>query len=258
VQDLIATGVYKLNLDIIFKLIKFIEHVGCYFQGKGYGTNTLEQEFKLLHSFVKDKPKLVIDIGGNIGDYSEIIRSYYPLAEIHIFEPSSKNISFLKSRFSQHESINVVPAGVSNVSGSGLLYSDKPGSAGSSLTKRRLEHFDRPFDVVEKVTTIRFADYWENELKRRPIDLVKIDVEGHELDVLQGFGQALTAVKALQFEFGGCNIDTHTYFQDFWYFFKDHNFDIYRITPLGVQRIAVYSESDEFFRTTNFIAVNQN
>ena len=50
------------------------------------------------------------------------------------------------------------------------------------------------------------------------IDFFKIDVEGHEMDVLKGIGDKISNIKLIQFEFGGCNIDTRCFFQDFWYF----------------------------------------
>lgn len=80
------------------------------------------------------------------------------------------------------------------------------------------------FDVKEPVRTERFEDYWRSVLKSRQIDLAKLDIEGHELNALRGFGNAINAVNVLQFEFGGCSIDTHTYFQDFWYFFNIMSF----------------------------------
>ena len=84
-------------------------------------------------------------------------------------------------------------------------------------------------------------------------------MEGHELDVLNGFGDLIYKTKLIQFEFGGCNIDTRTYFQDFWYFFNEKAFMIYRISPRGLIPIKDYNESDEyFFGSTNFIALNQN
>jgi hypothetical protein len=95
-------------------------------------------------------------------------------------------------------------------------------------------------------------------LAERQLDIVKIDVEGHELAVLRGFGRALAATRVVQFEFGGCNIDTRTYFRDFWYFFTDEGFDLYRITPIGAERIHRYRESEEAFTVTNFIAVNRS
>ena len=48
---------------------------------------------------------------------------------------------------------------------------------------------------------------------------MKIDVEGHELDVLKGFGELIKKVRLIQFEFGGTNIDSKTYLRDFWEFF---------------------------------------
>ncbi len=90
-------------LKFIFKLIKFVERFVHYFQGKGYGTSTLNLEFKLLSSFLDSKPNLIIDIGDNRGDYTKIIRNQYPLAEISIFEPSKKNIDLLESRFRKYD-----------------------------------------------------------------------------------------------------------------------------------------------------------
>jgi hypothetical protein len=109
-------------------------------------------------------------------------------------------------------------------------------------------------DFEEKVEIKRFDEYWE--YKNSFIDLVKIDVEGHELDVLKGFGDLLKKTRLVQFEFGGTNIDTKTFFQDFWYFFKENDFSIYRITPIGNFRIKKYSEQDEYFSITNYIALN--
>ena len=117
-------------------------------------------------------------------------------------------------------------------------------------------------DVVETVNTIRFDEFLSfDDVPEIPeiIDYVKMDVEGHELSVLKGFGSFIDKVKLVQFEFGGCNIDTRTYFQDFWYFFKEKNFSLYVITPYeGPQKINEYKESSEFFTTTNYIALNNN
>jgi hypothetical protein len=85
-----------------------------------------------------------------------------------------------------------------------------------------------------------------------------MDVEGSELKILEGMGVFIKRIKLIQFEFGGCNIDSRTFFQDFWYYFKKHNFDLFRITISGPKKIKEYSESDEFFKTTNYIALNNN
>ena len=123
---------------------------------------------------------------------------------------------------------------------------------------KRLESrgYDSDMNIEEQVSLIRFDEYWKNN--DQIIDYVKIDVEGHELDVLEGFGDLIYKIKLIQFEFGGCNIDTRTFFQDFWYFFQEKNFLLYRISPRGCKLIKFYTPSEENFMTSNYIAINQN
>ncbi|MBM0106165.1 FkbM family methyltransferase [Steroidobacter sp. S1-65] len=241
--------------SFFFKLLHRLERAAAHAQGKGYGTATIQQEVKLLQSFLTAEPKLAVDIGGNVGSYTAELRRRNPNLEIHTFEPSATNLRKLAERFKHDPLVTLIPLAVSDRSGDAVLFSNEPGSGLGSLTQRKLDHLNIPFDTTETIQTIRFEDYWRNRLDSRALDLVKIDIEGHELAALNGFGSAIEAVKVLQFEFGGCNIDTRTYFQDFWYFFKDRGFAIYRITPFGAESISGYRELDEFFSTTNYIAV---
>lgn len=239
------------------QLAQQIEEIAQKIQGKGYGVASIEQENEVIHNLLGRKPNIAIDIGGNIGDYTAELRRRNPNLEIHTFEPSSTNIQKLNARFADDKFIKVLPFAVSDKNGSATLFSDNAGSGLGSLTKRKLDHFYIDFNVTEKIDTICFEDYWKNNLNEIPIDIVKIDIEGHELMALNGFGRAIELTSVIQFEFGGCNIDTRTYFQDFWYFFKEHGFLMYRITPLGAEHIGYYKESDEYFSTTNYVAVNK-
>jgi FkbM family methyltransferase len=226
-------------------------------QGKGWGSATIEKEVETLQSFLKGTPNLAIDIGGNIGNYSAELRRINPELEIHIFEPSAINITKLTKRFNEDKKIIIQPFGVSETEGSATLFSNELGSALSSLSKRKLDHFNIDFTAYEAVNIIRFEDYWNNVLCKKHIDILKIDIEGHELSALQGMGEAIGNISLIQFEFGGCNIDTRSFFQDFWYFFLDAGFHIFRISPLQPILIERYSEENEIFMTTNYIAVNK-
>lgn len=245
-------------LYAIFKFARLSEDIIAYIRGKGYGTASIIQENQLTHKLLRKKPNLAIDIGGNIGEYTAELRRRNPNLEIHTFEPSATNIQKLNTRFGNDKLIKILPFAVSDKNGSATLFSNESGSGLGSLTERKLEHFNIEFNVKENINTICFEDYWRNNLAQSILDIVKIDIEGHELAALKGFGKAIHSTNVIQFEFGGCNIDTRTFFQDFWYFFKEHNFDIYRITPLGIELITNYRESDEYFSTTNYIAVNKD
>ena len=171
-----------------------------------------------------------------------------------MFEPSRTNIEHLNRRFGENHKITVNGFGLGSHDQDCTLYADTAGSGMASLTKRNLDHFGIDFDHAESVRIRRFDEYWEAVLDKRMIDLVKIDVEGHELEVLNGIGNAISFINIIQFEFGGCNIDTRSYFRDFWHFFQQNKFDIFRITPFGISAVKKYSEMDECFVTTNFLA----
>jgi FkbM family methyltransferase len=244
------------GLNPYYKLLGKLERTLARRQGKGWGTGSVQQELKAASSLTGNAPlKLAIDVGGNVGNYTAAIRTVHPDAEVHIFEPSKTNINALTTRFGADEQVTVQPFALASSVMEATLFSDKPGSGLGSLTKRRLDHRGNDFDVSESVQTMVFDSHWKDVLQSRPIDLFKLDIEGHELDALNGSIEALAHTRIVQFEFGGCNIDTRTFFQDFWYFFKERNFDLYRITPGGVARIDKYSERDEFFSTTNYLAL---
>ena len=242
---------------IIIKICEIFENFFAVLQGKGVTKDSPRKEVELIYKYLGKNFCVGIDVGGNKGEYSAALREYFPSMEIHIFEPSKVNVSTLKNRFSTDSKIHISDKALSNSERELVLHANSPGSGLSSLEQRRLTHFDLSFDSQETVTAVRFFDYWESILKRVQIDIVKLDIEGHELKALEGMGDAIKNIKIIQFEFGGCNIDSKTFFQDFWYFLSKLNFQILRPSPFGLIEISTYRENLEFFSTTNYLAVNQ-
>ena len=223
--------------------------------GLGYGSHSIEREISAARRFVKGG--VLFDVGANEGRYArELLRVYgSALKALHCFEPARELVSRCLKFDDPRVTVNALALGRSRASGE--LWK-APGSSGlSSLTKRRLDHFDVEMSDREAVEIVTLDQYAQaNGIAS--IDFLKLDVEGHELDVLIGAGELLSrrSIKCIQFEFGGCNIDTRTYFQDFWYLLaKEHRFSIHRITPFGPRRVHRYSETDEVFLTTNYVAV---
>jgi len=233
---------------------QLVEKMAARLQGKGWGAGTVKNEVRAAVRLMEANTlNLCIDIGGNKGNYTAQILKYFPDARIFIFEPSKVNQEIIAKKI-HHRNVFIKGAAVSRQKGKATLFSNRPGSGLASLSRRRLNHVNIDFSYEEEVETIRFEDFWEEQLQRAFINICKLDIEGHELDALEGFGAALHNIDVIQFEFGGCNIDTRTYFQDFWYFFKSHGYILYRITPFGISLVKKYKEIDEHFTTTNYLA----
>lgn len=239
---------------LLFDFLERVERKAAFLRGKGYGTASWDREVEAALALLGRPPELVLDIGGNVGDYAVAMRRVAPHAEIQIFEPSAFCYAKLKERFSGDAQMHVERVALSDHNGEGTLYANEAGSVLGSLTRRDLAHLGIAMDTVETVPVVRLEDYWKSQLGCRKIDVVKIDVEGHELPVLKGFGSALNAASVIQFEFGGTQIDTRYYFKDYYQLLDRAGFKVFRISPLGLETIDRYKESDENFLTANYLA----
>jgi FkbM family methyltransferase len=262
----------KINYKIVFynfilrivgllvpqKIFYYIENLSAQLQGKGFIGCSIIQEVNSCKKLLKNRNiKIIFDIGANKGDYTKELLKYYKHAHYYLFEPSLLNYEKLNLKFSSLKNIKIINQALADKDGDDFLYSDQSGSGLGSLIKRRLDHLNIDFNVKEKINLTKLDTFLKDLNKDIIIDYLKMDVEGTEMKVLLGMEQSIKRIKLIQFEFGGCNIDSKTFFQDFWYYFKVHNFNLFRITVNGPKKIISYNESDEYFKITNYIALNK-
>jgi len=198
---------------------------------------------------------VIFDVGASGGDYSMLlIKAFNEKAEIYSFEPSEASYQKLSQILPQKKNTHIYNFGFSNEERSVTLFSGANAPGWASLYKRRVDHFNVYLNKTEQVR-VRIIDNFCKEKGIRKIDFLKLDIEGHELQALEGAREMLASgsIDFIQFEFGGCNIDSRTFFQDFYYLLKDQ-FYIYRVIRDGLYPIEKYEEIWECFMTTNFIA----
>ena len=231
-------------------ILKKFEKIFSISRGKGFNFS-INSEFNNV-LMILDQINIFIDVGSNKGEYTDTVLKYFPNAKCYLFEPSIKNFQILKKKFTQNN-IELINKALSNTEQSTFLYYNKKGSGQSSLYKRKLNNLN--LNKKEKIKTITMSKYFNKNINSI-VDFCKIDIEGNEMKCLLGFENMIKNFKLIQFEFNACNIDSRTFFKDFWNFFKDKNFSIYRITPSGPLKIKSYNEDDENFAMNNYLAKN--
>jgi FkbM family methyltransferase len=228
----------------------------------GLGTAyRLDTETRAASQFLNMPGSIFFDIGANVGAYSISLLNNPTISsnvkELHLFEPSAKTFAVLRNNISDARA-RCVNEGCSDRKRKLKLYTNADASGLASVYQRRLKHFGITMDQTEEIQVIRLDEY----AKERSIEYIhfaKFDVEGHELNCFHGAESLFERQKigALQFEFGGCNIDSRTYFQDFFYFFGQYGYSIFILTAWGsLVSIDRYSEELERFSTTNYFAIS--
>jgi FkbM family methyltransferase len=239
-------------------LLKNAVKLAQYWQGIGYAGQPSSRADRAALQRLEGSAPVIFDVGANCGQYIQLALDQLADRQtvIHAFEPGRAAFVELERRFRQKSGIFLNNFALGSQAAKQTLYYDVAGSQLSSLYSRRLDQHGRPFTCSEEV----WVDTLDNYCDARGIeniDLLKLDVEGHELQVLNGAAQMFrrSSIRLVSFEFGGCNIDSRTFLRDFVDFFAAQGMKLARVTPSGLFPIPNYDESLEQFRTTCFVAL---
>lgn len=128
-------------------------------------------ELELLLSILTPD-SVVYDVGANIGYHTTAFASR--ARQVISFEPNPQNFALLQKNTADHERVTRYQAAVSNTVGTGYIADFDPAVYGN------FGHMTMTTSGVEVPCMTLDA------LNHAPPDLIKIDVEGHEYEVLQG------------------------------------------------------------------------
>jgi FkbM family methyltransferase len=139
----------------------------------------------------------IIDVGANKGQSIDFFLKVNPKATINSFEPNRKLFHLLQNKYKTNTNITIHNLGLSNIKGELIFHENVMDETSTfealNMDSKYLEKKAKVLGVTKeniiaanyKVNVIRLADF----LKDHPelfFEVLKIDVEGHELQCLQG------------------------------------------------------------------------
>lgn len=196
------------------------------------------------------------DVGANEGAWTRFVLTNARSIQIsgHIFEVSAEMTGHLVDEFGLVEGLNLNHCALSNRSG--------------TVEFKRFPHaeivntllVESPFwDDLEHVTETAPAQTGDEYCRMRgisKIDFLKIDVEGWEWNVLEGFHEMLTQnrVGVVQFEYGYMSADLGPLMRSFFQLFEGMGYVVGPLRPWGVDfRPFRYTDND-FTSGPNYVA----
>ena len=138
---------------------------------------------KLINLEHINNNSIILDIGANIGDVTDVImKKYNP--NIYCYEPNISCYNYMLQRFKKNSKIKIFNVAVSNFSGKTFLYFHNKSTNISEFNERSSLKKEKDGLDINKKIEVNCINIKEILEKHNQIDLIKIDIEGSEYEVM--------------------------------------------------------------------------
>jgi len=204
----------------------------------------------LVEQFRHEGVRTVLDVGANVGEWAKLASTILPDATIYAFEIVSATVDKLRRATQGYPTIRCFDVGLADHNGVLPIRYDPAVSDHATFT-------DYPWPGIKTTVEGRVitGDSFLDEHAIPSIDVLKIDVEGAEHLVLQGFQRAFAdrRVRLAYFEYGRYNVMTKFLLRDFYEFFDRHGYVVGKLFTDFVD-FREYSPDDEDFTGPHYVA----
>jgi FkbM family methyltransferase len=197
ILNFINKSIAKKNIKINPQLVIFsFDHIGLSINSDG---RYEDDQLRLLEHFINEKipdshKYAAVDIGANIGNHSVFFSKFFN--KVHSFEPNpiTYDVLSLNSKYSNpKKNIVTYNFGLSDKNDS-LLCSFASTNIGGA--KIKTPDYDTSSHDKNIYIEVKIADEI-NSLQEESISLIKVDIEGHEINALKGSEKIIKSNKPI-------------------------------------------------------------
>jgi FkbM family methyltransferase len=173
----------ELVPPLFFRILGYLERKTI-----GYGKGLIRiHPFEVIPNDIT--VKWVLDVGANVGDVAVAALKSFPDAQVICFEPVSSTYKILTKRMESYSKRSYLyNVALSDVKDTGVIHITNYHGANSISPQAQFHQDFNPH--IREVTTEKISlvclDDFASKFPTQKIDIMKIDVEGHELNVLKG------------------------------------------------------------------------
>lgn len=164
----------------------------------------------------------VLDVGFNKGDFSRAVLGKRPKAKIIGFEPGRFMQQLFKENFANESRVSLLPLALSNVCGDFDFCDTADGGSSLATDNTAGKHFH-----VRTAT----LDELNREYDFQQINMLKIDVEGYDLHVLEGASGLLDKqrIDIFTFEYNAPWIDSRRFLKEACSYIDSKPYQLFRL-----------------------------
>jgi len=216
----------------------------------------IESSIAIIKKFlpVRSPNDVIIDVGGGIGSTAILFANGFPENTVYAFEPLNQNRQEIESNTSSFKNIRVIPKALGPENKQQKLIIGKNPRVSSFLKfspDYASEYFTDNLETVDEQLTevTRLDDFLPAEKK---ILIMKIDVQGFEIEVLKGASRCLQQTSLIVLE-----LNNHDYYAgapkyyDVDNYLRSVNFHLFDLLPSTRDQLKL-KEWDAIYVNNNF------
>jgi len=205
----------------------------------------------LFYNNIKDEIDIIFDVGCRDDTlFTDFI------GEVHYFEPLKETIENLSNNNNNNKNSYYNTFGLGDKNEIKSYY-----PLSQSFYDRRVSMIEytnnknwNPGKSIP-LKIVKASDYIKKN-NIQSIGFLKIDTEGYELNVIKGFGNYISSVKVIQFEYGGTYKDNDTKMSDIIDYLKEYGF--INFSYLAKNCLKAISNMNDHYQYCNIVCFNKN
>ena len=216
---------------------------------------------KFFINLIRDELKLSLDIGANVGNYTEMLLSDTN-SKVISFEPLPKafdKLKLIKSDYKDRLEIHNVAIGIKDEVLE-LFYGTEKSEKASLMKDLEKISFIKEQNKNKVSVQVRQLDYFQNYFKDEVIDFIKIDTEGFEYEVLMGAKNILEIhqPKFIQVEFNWHQLIKKQTLHNFSELIKFS--DVFKILPYGNKLLHIdpFRPENNIYHLSNYVFIRKD
>lgn len=161
------------------------------------------------------EPKSVLDIGANVGQFYSEIKPIFPNAYYYLVD-GSKSCEVVLETLNVDYSICLLSDSEKEVDF--YIRKNEPRCTGNSIYRENTSFYDDDQIIIEKRQTKTLSNLLNNQV----FDLIKIDVQGSEIDIINGGLDIIKEAKGILMEVSLMEYNQNSPTKDFVYKYMDN------------------------------------
>jgi FkbM family methyltransferase len=216
------------------------------------GVMALRDRYVDVRQLLKTDSPVIVDGGANTGTVTDTFLQQYASPTIHAFEPRPDAAQVMQAKYAHQPHVHVHGCALGSANSTLSFNVVGHETSSSFFQPSSINHQYHPGEMLVE-NTIEVPVKRLDSVLDSDIDLMKLDLQGYELEALKGCGALLPRIKAITTEVEFVPLyEGQPLFGDIDIFLRQHGFKLLNLYDLWTQEDGQLTAGDAVYLNTRY------